>query len=631
MLLSADLLPGIAIQEDSSGITPEVIEWVEDAPAPIKIDVSLLEPIVEEAAHRLESLGLNAEQAQAVRQVEIKIADLPGWTLAETTESGITIDEDAVGLGWFVDQTPSDDSEFVGSNGEAKAADGSEADGRVDLLTVVAHELGHFLGFAHSDESSGKLAFMQPGPRPGIRRLPGMSITDQLTETLNVANAPPESGRLTITPTISWILPGDGFWDIAANWQDTSGQARVPTSSDDVLIDLAGSNPTITVRTGAQAVRSLLSSESIVISGGSLTVDSTSEINAAFTLSGGTLTGTGTLTVTGASTWSGGTMTGTGATTFTGALAITGGNVHDLTTRTLNLNGTTTWTNTSAPNQGRIRTGSGATINNAGSFQDQVSIATGIGSELGGAGSTFNNTGTYTKSVTATATTISIAFNNTSSGPGTGVVNASVDGLALSGGGTANSGSTFNAAGVGLTLGGSYNLQLGSAITAGLLTFVTGNNSVAGSYVAQTITFPGGSTTFTNTATGTNGSALIINGGTAIFNNTGWTASTLDLSSGAMSGSSEVVISGASTWSGGTLSGTGATTFNGAFAISGGNVHDLTSRTLNLNGTTTWTNVNSPNQGRIRTGTGATINNAGSFQDQVSIATGIGSELGGAG
>jgi hypothetical protein len=56
------------------------------------------------------------------------------------------------------------------------------------------------------------------------------------------------------------------------------------------------------------------------------------------------------------------------------------------------------------------------------------------------------------------------------------------------------------------------------------------------------------------------------------------------------------------------MNGTGATTFNAALAISSGNVHDLATRTLNLKGTTTWTNVNSGSVGKIRTGSGATIN-----------------------
>src|SRR5262249_14594455 len=157
----------------------------------------------------------------------------------------------------------------------------------------------------------------------------------------------------------------------------------------------------------------LLSRESLVISGGTLTLVSDSEVSpdGALTLSGGTLQGSGTLTVYGPATWSSGTIRDPGVTTFNGTLLISGSAPHELRDRTLNLNGTTTWTNVSTGNQGRIRTGFGATINNAGLFEDKISTATAIANDLGGTASTFNNTGSYAKSGTAT-TTISIGFNN---------------------------------------------------------------------------------------------------------------------------------------------------------------------------------------------------------------------------
>src|SRR5262249_56396103 len=82
--------------------------------------------------------------------IQIQIADLGGATLglAEFSANSATIwlDDNAAGWGWFVDQTPWDDSEFTtpGNQGEQH---------RIDLLTVLEHEGGHLLGKGH--ERSG--------------------------------------------------------------------------------------------------------------------------------------------------------------------------------------------------------------------------------------------------------------------------------------------------------------------------------------------------------------------------------------------------------------------------------------------------------------------------------------------
>jgi len=100
--------------------------------------------------------------------ITFQIADLPGTLLGQSMGQTILIDRNAAGFGWFVDLTPWDDGDFTGSTrgGDLLAAPASAADGRMDLLTVVMHELGHLLNYDHSDTG-----LMQPTLVPGIRRL----------------------------------------------------------------------------------------------------------------------------------------------------------------------------------------------------------------------------------------------------------------------------------------------------------------------------------------------------------------------------------------------------------------------------------------------------------------------------
>ena len=125
-----------------------------------------LATIAQEAQRRLAMAG-GAQVLAAMANVTIKVADLPHGLLGETVGKTILIDRDAAGFGWFIDPTPADDLEFAAVPGPhaLTAANDSAAAQRVDLLTAVMHEMGHVLGFEHSDASDLMYSSLSLGTR----------------------------------------------------------------------------------------------------------------------------------------------------------------------------------------------------------------------------------------------------------------------------------------------------------------------------------------------------------------------------------------------------------------------------------------------------------------------------------
>ncbi|WP_291995607.1 tandem-95 repeat protein [Candidatus Accumulibacter sp. ACC003] len=105
----------------------------------------------------------------------VRFTDLPsaavGYTAVESQNATITLSPTAAGYGWFIDLTPTDNAEFLPTSDPLEwiARPGSEADGRMDMLTVLLHEYGHVVGLEHSANSHDLMASTL---LPGVRRLP---------------------------------------------------------------------------------------------------------------------------------------------------------------------------------------------------------------------------------------------------------------------------------------------------------------------------------------------------------------------------------------------------------------------------------------------------------------------------
>ena len=106
-----------------------------------RLTADVLLPVVVQA----QALWRAADPSADFTDFTIRIADLPGLQLGWTEGRTTTIDPTAAGWGWSTNGAP----------------------GRIDLLTVVLHELGRVLGLTTDD--AGRFPVMAPTLAPGER------------------------------------------------------------------------------------------------------------------------------------------------------------------------------------------------------------------------------------------------------------------------------------------------------------------------------------------------------------------------------------------------------------------------------------------------------------------------------
>jgi hypothetical protein len=159
----APLEPGAPLRLDADGVAP-----AGSADLANKDDVALIIEFVQQQL-------FESTTEYTLDDININIADLPGDLLGQASGNTITLDVDGAGYGWFIDATPWESSEFD-ANG---AAIDDRAAGRVDLLSVILHELGHVYGLEHSNDPDDLMYETLP---IGVRRTSAAELVDKVFE-----------------------------------------------------------------------------------------------------------------------------------------------------------------------------------------------------------------------------------------------------------------------------------------------------------------------------------------------------------------------------------------------------------------------------------------------------------------
>ena len=153
------------------------VESISGDPGEMHLSQAQLDSVVAMAIAKWADAGASATQLAAMHATTFSIADLAGNIIGdESAPAHITIDVDAAGHGWFIDSTPADNFEFANPANAAGtdlyADPSSAAAGHLDLLTTVAHELGHVIGLPDTTASSAAHDLMYLYLADGERRLP---------------------------------------------------------------------------------------------------------------------------------------------------------------------------------------------------------------------------------------------------------------------------------------------------------------------------------------------------------------------------------------------------------------------------------------------------------------------------
>jgi hypothetical protein len=144
---------------------PVLAAYTPQHPVSQALTMQQLQPVLANAIAGWQAAGASATQIALLNGVQPHIATLPAGQLGEETAGAIWISPNAAGWGWSLDRSSASKQALPGTRGSPGA-------GKMDLLSVVSHELGHVIGLADSPNIQD---VMGETLAPGVRRLPAAS------------------------------------------------------------------------------------------------------------------------------------------------------------------------------------------------------------------------------------------------------------------------------------------------------------------------------------------------------------------------------------------------------------------------------------------------------------------------
>ena len=200
-----------------------------------------LNTLFQTAIKRWSQQPLSQDQLDRLNNITLEITDLSEGILGETQGSVIFIDNTADGFGWFVDANPEDSVEFIYNSGENQfaAADGSDADYSIDLLTVLLHEIGHVLGYTHDAQFAIMDADLAIGQRVTLDDADGINLSNANAESISASLSLDLSLAIAtnLVAGITITLNDNGLVDVVGSDSDQTGLVDITDITGSAGVD----------------------------------------------------------------------------------------------------------------------------------------------------------------------------------------------------------------------------------------------------------------------------------------------------------------------------------------------------------------------------------------------------------